>query len=154
MKTIPVGNNGDVALVDDDIHHLLEEFTWHLTCYGYAATGTRIFMHQLILGIKKGQMCDHIDRNKINNQVHNLRFVIGAQNKRNAIKYMRGDGTQMTSKYKGVSWSRTHNKWRAQIVVQGKATYLGLFLNEEEAARAYDNAARRIDSEHYHTNGA
>lgn len=45
------------------------------------------------------------------------------------------------SKYRGVSWNGSKCKWRAQIYLNGKNTYLGWFENEEDAARKYDEYA-------------
>jgi hypothetical protein len=46
------------------------------------------------------------------------------------------------SKYRGVSWYKINNKWAAQITYDGNQHHLGSFEGEEEAARAYDRAAR------------
>jgi hypothetical protein len=46
------------------------------------------------------------------------------------------------SKYRGVSWKKRGNKWIAAIKYDGKQHSLGYFKGEEEAARAYDRAAR------------
>jgi hypothetical protein len=46
-----------------------------------------------------------------------------------------------SSRFKGVSWYSRVNKWRALIAVHGKNTHLGYFIDEEEAARTYDEAA-------------
>jgi hypothetical protein len=46
------------------------------------------------------------------------------------------------SKYRGVTWEKTWNRWRASIMYDGKQHHLGYFEDEEEVARAYDRAAR------------
>mmetsp|Transcript_6889 Transcript_6889/g.11457 ORF Transcript_6889/g.11457 Transcript_6889/m.11457 type:complete len:293 (+) Transcript_6889:67-945(+) len=48
------------------------------------------------------------------------------------------------SKYRGVSWIRANQKWKAQITIDGKQTYLGLFESEVEAAFAYDEHASQM----------
>ena len=48
-----------------------------------------------------------------------------------------------TSKYKGVSWYKRTNKWRAIITVNGKNKYLGYFTSETETAAVYDLHARK-----------
>ena len=52
-----------------------------------------------------------------------------------------GVGTQ-TSKYTGVHWHKQAGKWRARITPpNGKPKHLGLFVNEQAAARKYDDAS-------------
>ena len=78
---------------------------------------------------------DHIDRNPSNNAWLNLRPANTAENKRN-----RGIPRNNTSGYKGVFWDQ--KKWRSAIKVDYQRKYLGSFDTAEEAARAYDAAAR------------
>lgn len=90
---------------------------------------------------------DHIDGNPYNNDSANLRISTIQQNCRNITKKCG------ISKYRGVSYypNRT-KKWMASITIDSKLTYLGRFETEEEAAKAYDEAARKIDTLFYKTN--
>ena len=52
--------------------------------------------------------------------------------------------TGYSSKYRGVTWNKGDSKWLAKISVKGKTKYLGIFNEEEDAARAFDAEARRV----------
>lgn len=75
---------------------------------------------------------DHIDRNKLNNNVNNLRWATSAENVRNVSKRQ---NTQ--SIYKGVG--KNNGKWRSRIRVYNKLIHLGYFETEKEAGIAYNN---------------
>ena len=90
---------------------------------------------------------DHIDRNTINNQVTNLRYVSMTQNSMNKSKKHNG-----TSICKGVCWDRFRNKRKAQIVVDKRKINLGHFDSEIEAALKYDEAAKEYYKEYSCTN--
>ena len=79
---------------------------------------------------------DHIDHDKTNNCVTNLRWCSSSQNSMNRSKQ-----ANATSNYKGVSWHKQSQKWCAQISVDCKRKHIGLFESEVQAAVAYNNAA-------------
>ena len=80
---------------------------------------------------------DHIDGNRLNNLIDNLRIASNQQNTCNKQKQL-----SCTSKHKGVSWDKNCKKWRAQICVDYKKQYLGMYETEEAAALAYNAAAK------------
>ena len=85
---------------------------------------------------------DHIDGNKANNKWSNLREATITQNAWNSKSH--GDST---SRFKGVSWNKVDKKWRAQISIDGHNTFLGLFVDARDAAKAYQDAARKHHGE-------
>ena len=110
----------------------------------YAVTylGSPVYLHRLLTGAVKGQVVDHIDGNGLNNASENLRLCTPGQNRANCRK-----DRDNRSGYKGVTWARTSRKWMAQIVVQGKKQYLGVFVDKVRAAKAYDREAKKAHGE-------
>jgi len=149
MRFIPL-TKGLWTTVDDEDYERLMVHKWHAEKHGHSfyavrrvfrSNNARIFMHHEVMDGKPpyGYETDHIDSNGINNQKRNLRNVTRSQNQMN-LYHSRGN-----SQYKGVVWEKSHNKWKAQIGLDGTSTNLGRFDSEEDAARAYDAAA----SEHF-----
>jgi hypothetical protein len=83
---------------------------------------------------------DHIDNNRLNNKISNLREATRSQNLQN--KKMQSNNT---SGYIGVSYDKARDKWDARLKVFGKQICLGLFETAEEASKAYQDKA----SEYY-----
>ena len=79
---------------------------------------------------------DHIDHNKTNNTILNLRWVSNSENSMNRMKRQ-----NTSSKYKGVSFLKRENKWVANIMLNGRRKHIGYFTNEKEAGRKYNEAA-------------
>lgn len=85
-------------------------------------------------------------------ELSNLDVVTHSQQQMHLKKVKTCCGKPPTSKYKGVSWYKRYKKWMAQIKVQGKSHYLGIFENEVDAAVAYDEASLKHHGEFGLTN--
>ena len=90
---------------------------------------------------------DHIDNNPANNNVKNLRWCSQKDNLYNQDKYKNN-----TSGYKGVSFDKSANKYKAYISINGKDKNLGRFETAEEASKVYDAKAKEIHAEFYYKN--
>jgi len=153
MKELKLAGD-KISLVDDDIYEWVSKYHWHVDNKGYARRGTYlkrklskwIFLHEMIIPCPKGMMRDHIDGNRLNNCRSNLRIVTHQQNNQN-----RGIGKRNTSGYKGI-FLEAKRWWRAFITVNGKKTHLGYYPTAEDAARAYDEAAKKYYGEYARTN--
>lgn len=103
--------------------------------------GSAFKVHRIIFALHHGfwpiGQVDHIDGNKANNRIQNLRECKAHQNSSN-----RKISKSNTTGFKGVS--RYRNKFKAHIRHRGIGTHLGYFNSPEEAHAAYCKAARAI----------
>jgi hypothetical protein len=134
--------DGRHVLIDTSSIALVRGRCWSVETHGYARArlGDRtVQMHRLIMNVTLGDkvIVDHINGDRLDNRRSNLRIATVAQNSRNTrLSRLNSSG------YKGVSWRSREQRWMARITRNGKSRYLGYFATAEEAARAYDAAAR------------
>lgn len=117
--------------------------------YGYVriAIDKRSYMaHRLawlyIYGVWPDRDVDHVNGDRCDNRVCNLRLASRAENIRNSRKR-----TSNRSGLKGVCWKKNRNKWHAQITVDGKGLHLGFFDDKYEAHEAYCRASKLYHGE-------
>jgi len=143
---------GKFAKVDPEDYLWLAQFRWHcktninaiyavrtITCAGKSK---RIFMHRLIMNTPAHLVCDHINHEGLDNRKNNLRNCTIKQNNANSRS-----AANASSKYKGVSWSKSRKKWAAYIKKNGTQLFLGHFTSETDAAKTYDEAAKKYHRE-------
>lgn len=111
-------------------------------CNGYGTVrigDKKYYTHRVIWLWHKGTWpeheIDHIDQNKINNRIENLRDVSASDNQHNVS--IRKDNS---SGYPGVYWDKQNEKYHARICVKNKEIFLGLYETKEDAFLAYQLA--------------
>ena len=151
---------GYSTIVDDADYVVLASWKWrvldnrHGQFYAIRSSPRRIkprrtvLMHREILDAPTGVMVDHINGDGLDNQRNNLRLCTNAQNQQNRRKH-----ATASSRYKGVCWDKSVDKWLARIGPHGKVQILGWHASELEAARAYDRAAHEMCGEFARFNG-
>jgi hypothetical protein len=104
----------------------------------------RIVAEAFLNDFSKSLEVDHIDGNKSNNNVNNLRMLTKAENSR----AFRKKAKNCTSKYLGVCLDKRprikNKKWYSKIELKGKSYFLGYHKTEEEAALAYNKKAKKL----------
>jgi hypothetical protein len=106
---------------------------------------TRYFAHRLAYKMVHGidpECVDHINGDKLDNRISNLRNCTFKQNSANTKKSSRN-----TSGYKGVFWRKGKNRFVARIKIDGKTKCLGSFEKAEDAYRVYVEAFSALRGE-------
>ncbi len=153
FRRIPL-TQGKYALVDPEDFTRLNKHKWHAnkaknTCYAVRRVHLglnkwkHIKMHREILDPPGHLFVDHINHHGLDNRKANLRPATHSQNSYNRIHFTRNP----SSKYKGVSWNKHKKKWSVWIRYDGKSKFIGFFDNEIEAAKAYDEVAKKHHGE-------
>lgn len=130
---------GKVAIVDVEDFERVSLFVWG----AYKSKGGRYFsrrsfympsrkrstvlLHREVLGLVSGdgKTVEFLNGDGLDCRKSNLRIITSLAKR---------------SEFRGVSWSKSKEKWRSEITMKGKRKFLGYHNDEVDAARAYDKA--------------
>ncbi len=152
FRKIPLGE-GKYALVDQQDFYWVNNFHWCINGRGEQFYAVRniltkhgktklVRLHREIMKPPAGLLVDHHNCDTLDNRRENLRLATPAQNMQNRRKRK-----NTSSQFIGVSFHKNSKVWVVQIVHNGKHIWLGRFDSEIEAAKAYDEAARKYHGE-------
>ena len=135
------------TIVDDSDYYNLIHCSWHIYDKYYINNSKLGRLHRYIMNYNGKDFIDHINNNPLDNRKENLRIVTPTQNNMN-----RKSNKKSSSKYIGVFYDKIGNKWRAYIKINNKNIHLGCFTNEEDAAKARDDATLKYFGEYGNLN--
>lgn len=136
IALIPLGIDAkDGYMIVDKKYSYLDKYKCSLSKRGYPVAfidGKITNLHKIIVGTPpEGLVIDHINRDKLDNRIINLRFVSQKINMSNT-----GMFSTNTSGYKGVTWDKRSSRWVAQAFFGGKLRTGGRFKNINDAVKA------------------
>ena len=155
MPLIPLAGSQMLATVDDSDYEMIIAKHWRYD-RGRATHFFRdpiehkrrgVMMHRLLLAAPSGLVVDHIDHDQLNNRRCNLRLCTQRENARN-VRGMK----HRKSRFKGVVLDTRRGKYGAYITVDGRGRFLGYYIDEEDAGRAYDAGALKYFGEFAYLN--
>jgi hypothetical protein len=129
----------------------LDKPAGHVSRFGYIVIcidQRKHYAHRLAIlyttGAHPAHNVDHIDGDRSNNKITNLRDVpqqVNQQNRRGACRRATGRSSSLL----GVSWKKEHGKWGSHIAAaNGRQKFLGYFDTEQAAHAAYVTAKRQL----------
>ncbi len=124
-KAGSLSSNGYIGLRFNNVDYKMHRIIW---CYHFGQIANKL-------------QIDHIDGNRANNKIENLRLATCSQNSSNNKRAYGNSKSNIL----GVDWSKASSKWRARICKNNKQIHLGWFTNQEDAIAA----RKAAESQHF-----
>ena len=125
------GNKFAEAIVDLEKYDVVTQYKWCLDKAGYVKNSKQKYLHRIVTNANDNYV-DHINGNKLDNRLKNLRICTNAQNCQNKISLPKNN----TSGILGVRYREDRQKWYAEIQCNGIKKHIGVFNTKEEALKA------------------
>lgn len=129
--------DGEEIFVDDEDYERVNQYTW----WKVFRKNTRVIV--TLIDNKEISLTNFIKKGSYQIKKNNYFTGSNLTQEGNAVNWRRSVNGS-TSKYKGVYWKKSRNRWFAQLNFNGKRYYLGSSKSEKEAAILYNNGVRDI----------
>jgi hypothetical protein len=133
-----ISNKGNVEniVTGNTLHPVIDTNGYKIVGLQIGKTRKWYRLHRIIalafIPNPDNKLCvDHVDNDRTNNNVSNLRWVTNQQN-----DFNRQISSNNTSGVKGVTWHKQKQKWQAQMKINGKSIHIGHYKTLEEAKQA------------------
>lgn len=124
-------NRYAIVLLSLESIEKIKSHKWNIHTNGYICSRMNkkvILLHRFLFEDSEGHQIDHINRDKFDNRLENLRLVNCSLNQIN--KYIMSNNTSGVT---GVTWDKSRNKWKVSLNINKKCYNLGRYNSFEEA---------------------
>lgn len=132
---------GEKFIFDHQFYPIISQCTWSIGSHGYlqgALDGKMCLMHRIITNCPSNKQVDHINHNKLDNRLCNLRVGSASHNQMNEQLSINN-----TSGCTGVSFNRQRQKWQAYLHLHKKKLSLGYYNQLSDAINARKEAEEK-----------
>lgn len=137
---VRLSNTNDEMICDADVWERLKQYTWHKAKSGYVGTNyygnehKYMLFHRAIFNIENGLIVDHINHNRLDNRIENLRYTTYQGNNINK----RSTSNNSSSGMNGIYWDVKREKWIVELSLNSKCYYFGGYEELDEAVKRRD----------------